>query len=105
MRDYTDLVKRLNEYSAEHEMHGGITAEAADAIEELCREIDTDNDAMTAMYGAMMANDAVPVVRCKDCRYCCKEDDWTMWCTSASPAFLTTPEDYCSHGRRRDAEG
>ena len=35
MRDYTDLIKRLNEYSAEHEMHGGITAEAADAIEEL----------------------------------------------------------------------
>lgn len=61
MRDYADLIKRLNEYSAEHEMHGGITAEAADAIEELCREIDTDNDAMTAMYGAMMANDAVPV--------------------------------------------
>ena len=35
MRDYTDLVKRLNNFSAEHEMHGGITAEAADAIEEL----------------------------------------------------------------------
>lgn len=35
MRDYTDLIKRLNEYSAEREMHGGITAEAADAIEEL----------------------------------------------------------------------
>ena len=39
MRDYTDLVKRLNEYSAEHEMHGGVTAEAADAIEELQRDV------------------------------------------------------------------
>ncbi len=32
---YDDLIRRLNEYSAEHENHGGITAEAADAIEEL----------------------------------------------------------------------
>ena len=32
---YDDLIKRLNKYSAEHENHGGITAEAADAIEEL----------------------------------------------------------------------
>ena len=39
MRDYTDLIKRLNEFSAEHEMHGGITAEAADAIEELQKDV------------------------------------------------------------------
>lgn len=32
---YEDLIKRLNVYSAEHQKHGGITAEAADAIEEL----------------------------------------------------------------------
>ena len=32
---HEDLVKRLNAYSAEHQKHGGITAEAADAIEEL----------------------------------------------------------------------
>ena len=32
---YENLVKRLNAYSAEHEHHGGITAEAADAIEKL----------------------------------------------------------------------
>ena len=31
---YEELVERLNAYSAEHENHGGITAEAADAIEE-----------------------------------------------------------------------
>lgn len=32
---YEELVKRLNAYSAEHEYHGGITAEAADVIEQL----------------------------------------------------------------------
>ena len=34
---YENLVERLNKHSAEHEHHGGITAEAADAIEELSR--------------------------------------------------------------------
>ena len=34
---YEDLVKRLRAYSAEHQKHGGITAKAADAIEELCK--------------------------------------------------------------------
>lgn len=35
---YEDLVKRLNAYSAEHQKHGGITAEAADVIEELIKD-------------------------------------------------------------------
>lgn len=35
-----DLVARLNRYSAEKQFHGGITAEAADAIEELLSEIE-----------------------------------------------------------------
>lgn len=35
MNDYNDLVKRLNKYSATYQNHGGITAEASDAIKEL----------------------------------------------------------------------
>lgn len=42
---YEGLVKRLNAYSAEHECHGGITAEAADAIEKLSRRVE-DLEAM-----------------------------------------------------------
>lgn len=38
MKDYTDLVSRLNEYSANKQCHGGISAEAADAIQQLMRE-------------------------------------------------------------------
>lgn len=34
---YEELIRRLNKYSAEHENHGGITAEAADAIEKLIK--------------------------------------------------------------------
>lgn len=50
MRDYADLIKRLNEFSTEHEMHGGITAEAADAIEELQKVLDAVNDAHNEGY-------------------------------------------------------
>lgn len=38
MKDYTNLVDRLNDYSASKQCHGGITAEAADAIQQLMRE-------------------------------------------------------------------
>lgn len=44
---YEELVKRLNAYSAEHECHGGITAEAADAIEELSREYESIAKSLT----------------------------------------------------------
>ena len=37
---YKDLIKRLNAYSAEHENHGGLTAEAADTIEQLSKLAD-----------------------------------------------------------------
>lgn len=43
---YDDLIYRLNRYSREHENHGGITSEAADVIQELCRELD--------MFGASL---------------------------------------------------
>lgn len=39
-RYYEGLVKRLNDYSAQKQFHGGITAEAADAIEALPEERD-----------------------------------------------------------------
>lgn len=47
--DYKDLIKRLNAYSAEHQCHGGITAEAADSIETLLTERDA---AVNALHGA-----------------------------------------------------
>lgn len=46
---YEDLVKRLNAYSAEHENHGGITAEAADAIEWLSMRLHGDEAAIAGM--------------------------------------------------------
>ena len=53
---YDELVKRLRRYvEIERSEHHGadIEEEAADAIEELSREVDIDNAAMTAMDAAM----------------------------------------------------
>ena len=47
--------------------------------------------------------DAVPVVRCKDCKYCHIEDEYEAWCYGGFPAVLTRAlDDYCSHGQRRE---
>lgn len=47
-----DLIKRLNKYSAEHQRHGGITAEAADAIEEL----QADNERLLKMWAKAVSD-------------------------------------------------
>lgn len=47
--------------------------------------------------------DAVPVVRCKDCKYCHIVDEYEAWCYGGLPASLTrATEDFCSHGQRRE---
>lgn len=44
----------------------------------------------------------VRVVRCKDCRFCEKVDDYEYWCKGfCSPSRLVNPNDYCSRGRRK----
>ena len=43
------------------------------------------------------------VVRCKDCRYVFKEDEYSYWCNGfTSPMRLVTPYTFCSHGRRKN---
>ena len=43
--------------------------------------------------------DVVEVVRCRDCKYCIKEDV-DYWCNGfCSPARLVNGNDYCSHGK------
>lgn len=45
------------------------------------------------------AADAVDVVRCKDCRYSIREDEYELWCNGfCNPARLVGDMDYCSHG-------
>lgn len=56
--------------------------------------------------------DAVPVVRCKDCKHCRELNrkdrieeayaDGVLWCTNQSDGVW--PDDYCSYGERRGGE-
>jgi len=48
--------------------------------------------------------DAVPVVRCKDCKWWKYEPNWNLhFCTYAiGESFVRGKEDYCSRGERKE---
>ena len=48
-----ELVERLNAYSAQYQNHGGITAEAADRIEQLRAELTNEKIANTNLIGEL----------------------------------------------------
>lgn len=48
--------------------------------------------------------DAVPVVRCKDCKYLYNDDDNDDDCPLRD-YFWHNEEDYCSYGERREDDG
>ncbi len=49
--------------------------------------------------------DTVPVVRCKDCRYSIRVDEYELWCNGfCNPERLVRDVDYCSHGAEKRKE-
>lgn len=62
---------------------------------------------------AMPTVDAVPVVRCKDCKSCRKLNrkdrieeayaEGVLWCKNQSDGVW--PDDFCSYGERKDGDG
>ena len=60
--DIEKLIERLNAYSAEHQQHGGITAEAADAIstlqaenEEMQKQLNEFSEFLCHMTGGLLS--------------------------------------------------
>ena len=52
---------------------------------------------------AIPAADVRPVVLCRNCKYCIKEDEFEYWCNGfCSTARLVREDDYCSHGAERE---
>lgn len=45
--------------------------------------------------------DAVPVVRCKDCKHCDPENYHCDHAMSTAAPLRRKPEDFCSYGERR----
>lgn len=46
--------------------------------------------------------DAVPVIRCRDCRYYAASGATTSFCIHPGGMKFTSDSDYCSRGKRRD---
>lgn len=46
--------------------------------------------------------DAVPVVRCRECRYYAASGATTFFCIHPGGMKFTSDSDYCSRGKRRD---
>jgi hypothetical protein len=55
---------------------------------------------------AMPTVDAVPVVRCKDCKWCRCYDKLLLRyeCTRFLGSMQVREDDFCSHGKRKDGE-
>ena len=57
---------------------------------------------------AFAIEDAVPVVRCRDCKYRSKDTQWTRagYCgrRGAGDFFVAPPDGYCSYGERKERD-
>lgn len=103
--DIDKLIERLNTYSAEHQQHGGITAEAADTLSTLQAE----NEKLRAELEQVKAErdaavESIPH-ECKTCVY------HTVFFNGCTPDHdCTNPDGCCSnnydrwkwHGQKED---
>lgn len=81
---------------------------AEEALQSFCAECNhtikcEDCDIKYHLETFVPTADVEEVVRCKDCKYVFKEDEYSYWCNGfTSPMRLVTPKTFCSHGRRRN---
>ena len=55
------------------------------------------------MISEMPTIDAVPVVRCKDCRYSGFDPEYgKRWCERCWGSMLVQDDDFCSYGEKRE---
>ena len=55
------------------------------------------------MLESRLTVDAVPVVRCRECKYRKYDDIFGMiWCNHDSCTKRVKPYDFCSHGERKE---
>lgn len=63
-----------------------------------------EHEHFLVMLGKAPAVDAVPVVRCKDCKYC-NIHEGTPHCIKAFGSAEVALDDYCSYGERKADNG
>ena len=111
MKEYEELIKALRYCSeASNEMGcsectvdrtvdcvGKLMRDAADAIERLMAEVDRKDKALQAWVTTWESADAVPVVRCKDCKWF----DGENCCEKIGIIVIDAELFYCADGERR----
>ena len=76
-------------------IHENVSALYEDAV---CAK----KDCLTEVYEAPTV-DAVPVVRCRECKHRKYDDIFGMlWCYLDSCTKRVKPDDFCSHGERKE---
>lgn len=89
-------IKAAIEWAKECEMKEDITIRAEQAIATFCEA------SLTAKK--MPTIDAVPVVRCKDCKYAETIENEDIYCHSYGGVLTNNPEWYCASGERQAEE-
>lgn len=84
-----------------------VEAMAKDIAEKAVYEIEYKGKTLHEWVEQILTNDAVPVVRCKDCHYISEYDEYIrdkdeiahgLWCRLKNHSC--EPDDYCSCGYR-----
>ena len=69
-----------------------------------CGEHHTAEDVIMMIKTAPTV-DAVPVVRCRECKHRKYDDIFgTLWCNRDSCTKRVKPDDFCSYGERKDGD-
>ena len=80
--DRTELLSNADVFTMHTKEYGSIEVISVDAV------------------GDVSSVDALPVVRCKDCKH--REDK--LYCRLRKPPVIVTNVDFCSYGERRDSD-
>lgn len=76
-----------------------------DAVRETFKRIPTTAIRAMDTIKALLSADVIPVVRCKDCEWAVKSTElrgWYMCKCEEAFDYYAKPDDFCSHGKRRE---
>lgn len=74
---------------------------AVEAADKLSKHFDIPLVEFVDIMAEVSTVDAVPVVRCRECKYY-KPDEYQCGCDCPAGLPYVKADDYCSYGQRRD---
>ena len=83
-------------------MKNNIRERLIDLLEQADGQVNNDIPSLEMIADYLIANDVVPVVRCKDCKHLMFSDCYGE--CSRGYMGIVSPDDYCSYGERSDVK-